>query len=180
MDELVWPLKPGWAAGCDAEESPEPDGGSMKFECKFVLMSIGLLISVGAFGQSVAKKVELVAGHETVLLPLMAQSQDQAEKSAEPSPLIWVFRHRRVKQCLGEEMSLDESRAKLTESGVAVHESHCGFRTDQVFVAGCGEPTGRILLHLIRGNALDAAIDAGYGPAEQITYQKVGCTDETP
>ncbi|WOX06177.1 hypothetical protein [Microbulbifer pacificus] len=153
----------------------------MKFECKFFLLSIGLVLSVGAFGQNVVKKVELVAAHETVLLPLMAQSQelqDQAAKPAEPSPLIWVFRHRRVKQCQGEDMSLDESRAKLKESGVAAHESHCGFRTDQVFLAGCGEPTGRILLHLIRANALDAAIDAGYGPAEQITYQKVECTDE--
>jgi hypothetical protein len=155
----------------------------MKFECKFFLLTIGLVLSVGAFGQNVAKKIEQVSGNEVGLLPVMAQSQEsqgQAENKADPTPLIWVFRHRRVKQCQGEDMSLEESRAKLTENGVAVHESHCGFRTDQVFLAGCGEPTGRILLHLIRANALDAAIDAGYGPAEQITYQKVECTDATP
>lgn len=152
-------------------------------DCKFFLLSIGLALSMGAFGGSVEGKVELRTGDGAALHPLLAQSQEppaQGEEAADQEPLIWVFRHRRVKQCQGEDMSLEESRAKLTESGVAVHESHCGFRTDIVFVTGCGEPTGKILLHLIRGNALDAALSEGYGPAEQITYQKVECPDKAP
>lgn len=152
-------------------------------ERKFFLLSIGLALSMGAFGGSVEGTLEWSASDSAAVPPMLAQSQEvpgQGEDAADQEPLVWVFRHRRVKQCQGEDMSLEQSRAKLRESGVAVHESHCGFRTDKVFVAGCGEPTGKILLHLIRGNALDAALDAGYGPAEQISYQKVECPAETP
>ncbi|WP_193164581.1 hypothetical protein [Microbulbifer hainanensis] len=117
---------------------------------------------------------------ETKTPPAKAEEPAEAGEPAEEAEvLIWVFRQRQNRQCYGGGMSLDESRAKLSDSGVAVHESHCGLRTDNVYTAGCGKPTGDILLHLIRGNALDAALNAGYGPAEQIKYQIVECPDDS-
>ncbi|WP_323844786.1 hypothetical protein [Microbulbifer magnicolonia] len=127
-----------------------------------LLLALVLAVGVGAFAQRAEK-----------------QAEQAAEPAEEAEELIWVFRHRRIKQCFGDDMSLDESRAKLTDIGVAVHESHCGLRTDKVFTSGCGEPSGDILLHLIRANSLDAALLVGYGPAEQIEYQKGQCSDDS-
>ncbi|SDZ88179.1 hypothetical protein [Microbulbifer marinus] len=165
-----------------------------------LLLVLGLTLSVGVFGlpaENKAEKATYAAAQQSA-----EQSEEpagqaeapaaqaeapaaqaeapaaQAEETADQEPLIWVFRHRRVKQCIGEDMSLDDSRAKLKDSGVVAHQSHCGLRTDLVFVSGCGEPTGDILLHLIRGNSLDAALAAGYGPAEQIRYQTVKCPNK--
>ncbi|WP_295801229.1 hypothetical protein [uncultured Microbulbifer sp.] len=135
-----------------------------------LLFAVGLLLSAGAVGQETEEKTEAATDSATE-----SDESAKADDSASEQPLIWVFRHRRVKQCDDTEMSLEESRIKLKDAGVAVHQSSCGFRTDTVFVSGCGEPTGQILLHLIRGNALDAVIDEGYGPAEQVKYQVVTC-----
>lgn len=148
-----------------------------------LLLALGLTLSAGAFGlraEIKAEKATYAAAKQSAMQTEepAAQSEEPAGQVEEPAgqePLIWVFRHSRVKQCVGEDMSLDESRAKLKDSGVAVHQSHCGLRTDNVYTSGCGEPSGDILLHLIRGNSLDAALAAGYGPAEQIKYQTVKC-----
>lgn len=140
------------------------------------LLAVSLMLSAGALGQDTEDKPDAEA--DSAAKSSEAQAQESTAKSDDASnqqPLIWVFRHRRVKQCDDTEMTLEESRTKLKDAGVAVHQSSCGFRTDTVFVSGCGEPTGQILLHLIRGNALDTAIDEGYGPAEQVKYQVVTC-----
>ena len=145
-----------------------------------LLFAVGLTLSVGALGQEAEDKP--AAETDSADTASDTPSEDATAKSDSSSnqqPLIWVFRHRRVKQCDDSEMTLEESRTKLKDAGVAVHQSSCGFRTDQVFVSGCGEPTGQILLHLIRGNALDTAIDEGYGPAEQVKYQVVTCPKVT-
>ncbi|SHE83677.1 hypothetical protein SAMN04487965_0756 [Microbulbifer donghaiensis] len=140
-----------------------------------LLVSVSLAVEANE-QQRVENETEKTT--KVALKQLAAQTEEQAgqaEGATDQQPLIWVFRHSRVKQCVGEEMSLDQSRAKLTDKGVAVHQSHCGFRTDSVYTSGCGEPSGDILLHLIRGNSLDAALEVGYGPAQQIEYRTVQC-----
>ncbi|WP_226667300.1 hypothetical protein [Microbulbifer aggregans] len=145
---------------------------------KLPLLMMGFFLSAGALAQSSASDVD-VAGSQAVKPSaniLLAQTEDVTAQD----PVVWVFRHRRPKQCVGKDMTLAESSAKLKDSGVVVHGSACGFRTDVVFVSSCGEPTGQILLHLIRASALETALDLDYGPAEQVKYQRVECPDKTP
>lgn len=143
------------------------------------LIFLALILALGAVGceQRVEKDAEQASGSPEQAKAPVAESTDEpaAQASGDQEPLIWVFRHRRAKQCYGDDMSLEESVTKLKGAGVAVHQSHCGLRTDVVYTSGCGEPTGDILLHLIRGHALDTALSEGYGPAEQIQHQKVEC-----
>lgn len=147
-------------------------------KCKLLLLMMGFFLSVGALGQSTAGEVDAVE-KEPVTPPanlLLAQTEDVTAQD----PVVWVFRHRRPKQCVGKDMALAESSAKLADAGVVVHGSACGFRTDVVFVSSCGEPTGQILLHLIRASALETVLELDYGPAEQVKYQRVECPDKTP
>lgn len=147
-------------------------------KCKLLLLMMGFFLSVGALGQSTAGEVDAVE-KEPVTPPanlLLAQTEDVTAQD----PVVWVFRHRRPKQCVGKDMTLAESSGKLAGAGVVVHGSACGFRTDVVFVSSCGEPTGQILLHLIRASALETVLELDYGPAEQVKYQRVECPDKTP
>ena len=145
-----------------------------------LLLAMCLAVSVGAVAQDTQEQTEKTDAEQKAAASQGDVAAAQSEQSSEAAPLIWVFRHRRVKQCDNTEMTLEESRAKLTEAGLAVHQSSCGFRTDVVYVSGCGEPNGQILLHLIRGNVLDTALEEGYGPAEQIKYQKLNCPKKKP
>ncbi|WP_299584325.1 hypothetical protein [uncultured Microbulbifer sp.] len=96
-----------------------------------------------------------------------------------PGELVWVYRKSGRKQCEGGGVTLQQSLAKLRENGVMVQESRCGVRTDRMYPAVCGAPTGDILLHLVSMDALDAALELGYDPAEQMQYQFSECRDNS-
>ncbi|MFV8783356.1 hypothetical protein ACNKU7_13145 [Microbulbifer sp. SA54] len=147
-------------------------------KCKRLLLMMGFFLSAGALGQGVVREVPVTGSH--AVTPPANLLLAQTEEATAQDPVIWVFRHRRPKQCTGKDMTLAESSAKLMDGDVVVHGSACGFRTDVVFVSSCGEPTGQILLHLIRASALETALDLGYGPAQQVKYQRVECPDKTP
>jgi hypothetical protein len=99
--------------------------------------------------------------------------------AARSGELVWVYRKSGRKQCEGGGMTLQQSQAKLRENGLMVQESRCGVRTDRMFPAVCGAPTGDILLHLISMDALDAALELGYDPAEKMQYQFSQCRDNS-
>lgn len=100
------------------------------------------------------------------------------EPAVQAEELVWVFQGRGNRQCEGGGTSLEQSSAKLTDSGVQVQESRCGTRTDRMYPAVCGGPTGDILLHLISMDSLDAALELGFDPADQIQYQQRGSCPE--
>lgn len=107
------------------------------------------------------------------------EPQSTAEEEAPPvqaEELIWVLEGRGSKQCEGGGISLEESAAKLTDSGVEVQESRCGVRTDRMYPSVCGGPTGEILLHLVDQESLDAALELGFDPADRIEYQHKSCS----
>jgi len=127
-----------------------------------------LALGAGACEQRAEKKAEM-------------DTETAEESTAKPEPplvqaeeLIWVFQARGNRQCEGGGISLEQSNAKLTGNGVEVQESRCGTRSDRMYPAVCGGPTGDILLHLISQESLDAALELGFDPADQIQYQQRG------
>ncbi|WP_323844785.1 hypothetical protein [Microbulbifer magnicolonia] len=135
----------------------------------FVLLVLALVIGLSACGERTDKKAEQAT--EVVEEP----AQQPEEPAVQAEELIWVYRGRGNRQCEGGGMSLEESGAKLTDNGVAVQDSRCGTRTDRMYPAVCGGPTGDILLHLIAKDSLDAALELGFDPADQIQYQNGKC-----
>ncbi|MCX2778776.1 hypothetical protein [Microbulbifer thermotolerans] len=132
-----------------------------------------LTLSLGACERRAEKESQSEAMSE------MKQNSAEAEQPpAQAEELVWVFEGRGNRQCEGGGLSLEESRAKLADSGVEVEESRCATRTDRMYPAVCGAPTGDILMHLIPMDALDAALELGFDPADQIQYQQRGsCPD---
>lgn len=116
-----------------------------------------------------------------------AEKKDAESATAEREPpavqaeeLIWVFEARGNKQCeQGSGTGLEESSAKLVSNGVEVQESRCGVRTDRTYASVCGGATGDILLHLLHRDSLDAALELGFDPADQIQYQHKACPQST-
>ncbi|MFA0809983.1 hypothetical protein [Microbulbifer epialgicus] len=141
------------------------------------LLTLTLVVAVAACGgakeeQAMENQVENTPG----------PTQPEVTPSApapRPGELVWVYRKSGRKQCEGGGMTLQQSLAKLRENGIAVQESRCGVRTDRMYPAVCGAPTGDILLHLIGMDALDAALELGYDPAEQMQYQFSACRDNS-
>lgn len=109
-----------------------------------------------------------------------AESQAPAteeEPAVRAEELIWVLESSGSKQCEGGGIGPEESARKLTDSGVQVQESRCGVRTDRMYPSVCGGPTGEVLLHLIGQDSLDAALELGFDPADQVEYQHKSCPD---
>ncbi|MFC6632180.1 hypothetical protein [Microbulbifer taiwanensis] len=131
---------------------------------------LALSLAVAACGQRADEKAEEKSA-DAVEEPA-AEAETPAVQAEE---LIWVYRARGNKQCEGGGMSLEESGTKLTGNGVAVQESRCGVRTDRMYPAVCGGPTGDLLLHLIAMDSLDAALELGFDPADQVQYQSGNC-----
>lgn len=102
---------------------------------------------------------------------------EREEPPVQAEELIWVYQGRGSKQCEGGGTSLDASAGKLTNNGVTVSDSRCGARTDRMYPAVCGGATGDILLHLINKGSLDAALELGFDPADQIEYQHGSCPE---
>lgn len=99
------------------------------------------------------------------------------EPAVQAEELIWVLEASGSRQCEGGGTSLGDSARKLTDSGVDVQESRCGVRTDRMYPAVCGGPTGDILLHLIGRESLDAALELGFDPSDQVEYEHKSCPD---
>lgn len=111
--------------------------------------------------------------------PAATQPADETPAAETPASgsgeLIWVFEARGNRQCEEGGITLDASRDKLAAARVAVHESACGARTDKMFPAVCGGPTGDILLHRIPKHELDMALQLGFDPAAQAQYEAGNC-----
>ncbi len=74
---------------------------------------------------------------------------------------VLIYESKGEKQCQGGGVTLSESRQKLTNAGVEVIESNCGYRTGVAVIAVCGAPTLKILLHQIKASDLEKAKDIG-------------------
>ncbi|WP_346836868.1 hypothetical protein [Microbulbifer sp. SAOS-129_SWC] len=154
---------------------------------KNTLLILLLALAVTACGQRADKSAGAAQApeNETAQKPAPEASAtgqetpaaEQGTQTDEQRGLLWIFRTRGNRQCQDGGMSLKESSAMLADNGIAVHESLCGVRTDLDYSTQCGGPTGDLLLHLIENNALNDALDLGYGPAEQIQYEKVDCPE---
>ncbi|WP_346836867.1 hypothetical protein [Microbulbifer sp. SAOS-129_SWC] len=131
-----------------------------------------LVAALGACGQGAEKAAQKTE-------PAKAGENHAAKEEApavQAEQLIWVYEARGSRQCeQGSGISLKDSSAKLTGNGVEVQESRCGVRTDRVYPSACGGPTGDILLHLISGDSLDAALELGFDPADRVEYQHREC-----
>ncbi|WP_143186872.1 hypothetical protein [Microbulbifer donghaiensis] len=138
----------------------------------FLLSALALVVGLSACGQRAEKKLEKTEPATATATEEQAAPEEPAVQAEE---LIWVFRASGSRQCEGGGMSPEESSGKLTSNGVIVQESSCGVRTDRMYAAVCGGPTGDILLHLIEKDALDAALELGFDPADQIQYEKGDC-----
>ncbi|WP_193164582.1 hypothetical protein [Microbulbifer hainanensis] len=131
-----------------------------------LLLTLVFAVALGACGQRAEKKAEQV--------PEVTEEPAQ-EPEMQAEELIWVYEARGDKQCEQGGTTLEESSAKLTDSGVEVQESRCGVRTDRMYPSVCGGETGNILLHLISQDKLDAALEMGFDPADQVEYQNQPC-----
>lgn len=135
-----------------------------------ILLAVALLFAgCGQRAEREAPKEEKAASEEA--------ATKQEEPAVQAEELIWVYEGRGSKQCEGGGTSLEDSAGRLTGNGVAVSESRCGVRTDRMYPAVCGGLTGDILLHLVGKGSLDAALELGFDPAEQIEYQHETCPD---
>ncbi|SDZ88167.1 hypothetical protein [Microbulbifer marinus] len=135
-----------------------------------LLLALAAVTGLSACGERAEEKAP-----ENETVTAAEESAAPEEPAVQPDELIWVFRARGSRQCEGGGMSLEESGANLTDNGVVVQESSCGSRTDRMYAAVCGGPTGDILLHLIEEGSLDAALELGFDPADQIKYEKGDC-----
>ena len=131
-----------------------------------LLVTLVFAIGLGACGQRAEKKAEQAP-------EVVEEPAQEPEMPAEQ--LIWIYEARGDKQCEQGGTTLEESSAKLTDSGVEVQESRCGVRTDRMYPSVCGGKTGNILLHLISQDKLDAALEMGFDPADQVEYQNQPC-----
>ncbi|MGL6162633.1 hypothetical protein [Microbulbifer sp.] len=133
-----------------------------------------LILAITACDQGERTKSE---ADEAAAGDTAGQPSVESEKPVRPEELIWVYEARGSRQCEGGGTTLEESSGKLTSNGVEVQESHCGARTDRMYPAVCGGPTGDILLHLVSKKSLDAALELGFDPADQIQYERGNCPD---
>ncbi|WP_444941122.1 hypothetical protein ACJJI3_00570 [Microbulbifer sp. ZKSA004] len=150
----------------------------LKKRLSFLWVS-ALIISVAACGQS---REEKAMENEVENTPGAAEPEVAPTPPAatmRPGEMVWIYRGSGSKQCEGGGMTLQQSQAKLSDNGVKVQESRCGVRTDRMFPAVCGAPTGDILMHLVGMDALDASIELGYSPAEKVQYQFAACRDNS-
>ncbi|MCO1333913.1 hypothetical protein MO867_06120 [Microbulbifer sp. OS29] len=141
-----------------------------------LLWALILIVTVAACGQS---REEPAVKNEVENIPGAVGPEATATPPPPPGEMVWVYRSSGSKQCEGGGMTLPQSLAKLRGSGVAVQESRCGVRTDRMFASVCGAPTGDILMHLVGMDALDAALELGYNPAEKVQYQFSACRDNS-
>ncbi|HEY8567963.1 hypothetical protein [Microbulbifer sp.] len=88
---------------------------------------------------------------------------------------LWVMESRGTRQCEGGGLTVEQSRGKLVDSGIQVVESRCGVRTDRMYPQVCGGATGDILLHRIPSGMLDAALELGFDPVGNVSYQFSSC-----
>lgn len=140
------------------------------------LITLTLVLAMAACGAKEEKAME----NRVENIPGSAQPEVTSSSPApKPGVLVWVYRKSGRKQCESGGMTLQQSLAKLRENGIAVQESRCGVRTDRMYPAVCGAPTGDILLHLVGMDALDAALELGFDPAEQVQYQFSACRDNS-
>lgn len=142
---------------------------------KTYLLPLLLILSITACDQRERGKTE--TGEATTGDTAEQPSTEPVQPAVRPEELIWVFEARGNRQCEGGGTTLEESSGKLAGSGVEVQESHCGARTDRMYPSVCGGGTGDILLHLVRKQSLDAALELGFDPADQVQYQRGDCPD---
>ncbi|WP_413662797.1 hypothetical protein ACG1BZ_16595 [Microbulbifer sp. CNSA002] len=144
-----------------------------------LLLVLIFAVTTAACGQSKEEKAmeNEVENTPGAVEPEVAPSPPEA--TMRPGEMVWIYRGSGSKQCEGGGMTLQQSQAKLSDNGVKVQESRCGVRTDRMFPAVCGAPTGDILMHLVGMDALDASIELGYSPAEKVQYQFAACRDNS-
>ncbi|MDP5210641.1 hypothetical protein [Microbulbifer sp. 2205BS26-8] len=141
------------------------------------LLTLLLVLAVSACGQP---KEEQTVEKEPQIAEGPAQTEVAAKPTVpDPGVLVWVYRASGRKQCEGGGMTMQQSLARLQENGVTVQASRCGMRTDRMYPSMCGAPTGDILLHQVSMDALEATLELGYNPAEQVQYQTVECRDNS-
>jgi hypothetical protein len=78
-------------------------------------------------------------------------------------------------QCAPPALTPKQSATKLTNAGIEVRRSSCGHLAGVAFPAVCGAGTGQVLLHDIPASSLAAARAAGFGPADDIDWQRSAC-----
>ncbi|MCK7595660.1 hypothetical protein M0G74_00075 [Microbulbifer sp. CAU 1566] len=102
---------------------------------------------------------------------------ESAEGSVQLADTLWVMQARGSRQCEGGGLSVEQSRGKLVQGGITVIESRCGVRKDRMYPSVCGGATGDILLHRIKTELLDAALELGFDPAGKVPYEFSSCKD---
>jgi hypothetical protein len=86
-------------------------------------------------------------------------------------------------QCSPPAITLAGSAAKLTDAGIQVLQSSCGFLEGVAFPAVCGAGTGELLLHDIPAASVVAAEAAGFVRASTISgegWRRGNCPDYLP
>lgn len=114
-------------------------------------------------------------GDDTGAVPAAPESQPNSGPQGQVSDTLWVMESRGTRQCEGGGLTVEQSRGKLTDGGIQVVESRCGVRTDRMYPSVCGGATGDILLHRIPTGMLDAALELGFDPVGNVTYQFSSC-----
>ena len=75
---------------------------------------------------------------------------------------IMVYIDNGAIQCDFQGYSVDETAKTLTDNGIEVIESHCGYITGMAITAVCGASTNEIHLHVIVPTSLDEAVALGF------------------
>ena len=107
--------------------------------------------------------------------PMSESEPTDPSGTVQISDSLWIMQPRGSRQCEGGGISVEQSRGKLTQNGIAVIESRCGVRTDRMYPSVCGGATGDILLHRIKSDMLDAALELGFDPVGNVPYTFSSC-----
>lgn len=112
---------------------------------------------------------------------ILGCGDDPAPGTTQPGDLL-VYEGRQSVQCGSRGLTTQQSAQKLIDGGIDVIASNCGIVTGVAHAAVCGEATGEILIHEIRGVNLPDAERRGFNPVVELqdrasgtNWEKVDC-----
>ena len=145
------------------------------------LLILALMVLTGCDDRGAQKSTELQkdspqpAADNPVEGPVPETEPADPGGTVQVPDTLWIMQLRGSRQCEGGGISVEQSRGKLASNGIAVVESRCGVRTDRMYPAVCGGATGDILMHRIKSDMLDAALELGFDPVGNVPYKFSSC-----
>jgi len=101
------------------------------------------------------------------------------ERAATTSESVMVYESRNALQCEPTSgISPADSAAKLSDAGIDMVDTYCGYKTGVMYPAACGMGTPDILIHRIAETDLSVALQTGFSLVDELTNYEQGISYE--